>query len=65
MLNVPRGSDALLLINTTISQFLVLRFPQSPPRISLPLEAPMPFSIRPYRRFPVQCDFEPYREEHS
>ena len=28
-------------------------------------EALMPFSIRPFRRFPVQCVFDPYREEHS
>ena len=42
-------------INTTISERLALRFPQPPPRIRLPPEAPMPFSIRPFRRFPVCC----------
>ena len=26
-----------------------------PPTICLPCEAPMPFTLRPYRRFPVQC----------
>ena len=29
--------------------------PSHPPTIDFPCEAPMPFSVRPYRRFPICC----------
>ena len=37
---------------TTSDPCAILRIP---PRICLPARYPMPFSIRPHRRFPMQC----------
>ena len=33
--------------------------PWDPLRMGLPARLPMPFSIRPYRRFPMQCSVTP------
>ena len=49
-----RTFDKLLETNTSIS--LLALAPPSPPSYNTPpCEAPMPITIRPYRRFPVQC----------
>ena len=41
--------------NTTICPLLTLHPRSLPSYNTPPCEAPMPFSIRPFRRFPVQC----------
>ena len=41
--------------NTIISSHGSCAYPHNPPIRSLPCEAPMPFTLRPYRRFPVCC----------
>jgi hypothetical protein len=42
-------------INITVSECHALRFDRSPSYNTFPCEAAMPFSIRLFRRFPVQC----------
>jgi hypothetical protein len=52
-LPAPRNPNLLLPINTTIPPSLLLRHNKQPSYTTPPCEAPMPFTIRSYRRFPV------------
>jgi hypothetical protein len=50
---LQRPKPALLITSNCSTQ--PLRLLQPPPTIRLPARLPMPFSIRPSRRLPVQC----------